>query len=100
MLAFNLCCANHVRHYAISAGSAGWEVRLEEDQTLRRLDHYRDWHRVERAIASFEREVTALVERGWRVQLIDEPVAQAHNRFDLPTRLAKLAAQPSDVDVD
>jgi hypothetical protein len=100
MLAFNVCSANHVRHYTISAGAAGWEVRLEEDQTLRRLDHYRDWHRVERAIASFEREVTALVERGWRVQLINKPVAQSDHRLHLPSRLAKLAAQPSDVNVD
>jgi hypothetical protein len=100
MLAFNVCCADHVRHYAISAGLTGWEVRLEEDQTLRRLDHYRDWHRVERAIASFEREVTALIQRGWRVQLIDKPVAESHHGFDLPSRLAKLAAEPSDVDVD
>ena len=47
----------------------GWEVELEEDRTLRRLDHYRDWHRVERAMALFEREVQELTARmapDWR----------------------------------
>ena len=58
--------ADHVRHYSICAGSAGWEVKLEEDSTLRRFDHYRDWHRVERAMALFEREVMELTARGWR----------------------------------
>jgi len=59
---------DHTRDYSISpAGSAGWEVRLEEDRTLRRLDHYRDWHRVERVQASFEREVEELKAQGWQI---------------------------------
>jgi len=58
----------HTRDYTISAaGAEGWEVRLEEDRTLRRLDHYRDWHRVERALASFEREVEELTSSGWYI---------------------------------
>ena len=66
MYALSLRYADHVRHYSISAGSTGWEVKLEEDRTLRRLDHYQDWHRVERAMALFEREVLDLTSRGWR----------------------------------
>lgn len=66
MYALSLRYADHVRHYSISAGSAGWEEKLEEDRTLRRLDHYRDWHRVERAMAMFDREVMELTARGWR----------------------------------
>jgi len=63
-----LCHRDHVRQYSIcSTGVEGWEVRLEEDRTLRRLDHYRDWHRVERALAAFEREVEELTARGWQV---------------------------------
>ena len=59
---------DHTRDYVICpAGAEGWEVRLEEDRTLRRLDHYRDWHRVERALAMFEREVEELTARGWRI---------------------------------
>ena len=66
MFALSLRYADHVRHYSICAVSAGWEVKLEEDRTLRRLDHYRDWHRVERAMALFEREAMELTARGWR----------------------------------
>jgi hypothetical protein len=68
MFARRLRQADHIRDYSISsAGAQGWEVRLEEDRTLRRLDHYRDWHRVERALASFEREVEELTARGWHI---------------------------------
>lgn len=60
--------AEHSRHYSItSAEGSGWEVRLEEDDTLRRQDHYQDWHRVERALAAFEREVSDLTARGWQI---------------------------------
>jgi len=60
--------AEHIRHYSITAAeNLGWEVKLEEDHTLRRLDHYHDWHRVERALALFEREADELQRRGWRV---------------------------------
>ena len=67
---FDLCLrsADHVRRYSIaSAPSSGWEVRLEEDRTVRRSDQYSDWHRVERALALFEREVLDLRAKGWRV---------------------------------
>lgn len=58
----------HIRHYSITPSSAwGWEVRLEEDDTVRRHDYYHDWHRVERVLASFEREVAELTALGWRV---------------------------------
>lgn len=66
MFAIRLAHDDHVRLYSIcAAGAAGWEVRLEEDQKLRRLDHYHDWHRVERTLALFEREVLELREQGW-----------------------------------
>ena len=68
MFARRLRQANHTRDYLIApAGREGWEVRLEEDRTLTRLEHYRDWHRVERALASFEREVEELTARGWHI---------------------------------
>jgi hypothetical protein len=60
--------AHHVRHYTITnVGSAGWEVRLEEDRMLRRHLWYQDWHRVERVKALFEREVTELRAQGWQI---------------------------------
>jgi hypothetical protein len=68
MFALSIQNTDHVRLYSVhSAGAAGWEVCIEEDFHVRRLVRYRDWHRVERAIASFEREVTHLTTRGWRI---------------------------------
>jgi hypothetical protein len=59
--------ADHIRRYSIvSAGTSGWEVTLEEDRKLRRQDYYQDWHRVERAQALFERELSKLTEQGWQ----------------------------------
>ena len=67
MFAIRLALANHIPTYSIKPiGQAGWEVRLEEDQQLRRLDRYQDWHRVERTLALFEREVSALLDQGWQ----------------------------------
>jgi hypothetical protein len=66
MFSASLRHADHVRHYSIApAKPSGWEVRLEEDQTLRRLNHYQDWHRVERSLMQFKREVSELTEQGW-----------------------------------
>lgn len=53
------------------AGTSGWEVREEqgsEDQgshVIRRV-LYKDWHRVERAKASFAITAASLEEAGWR----------------------------------
>ena len=68
MFRISLCRDENTRRYSISpAGLAGWEVRMEENDTLRRLDLYDDWHRVERALMLFERETTELAAAGWRV---------------------------------
>ena len=68
MFSISLQRDGHVRHYSIQqSGSAGWEVKLEADQRLARLDNYRDWHRVERARAVFASEVVELKARGWQV---------------------------------
>jgi hypothetical protein len=79
MFQLNLRYADHVRRYSIhQAGVAGWEVKLEEDRKLRRQDIYRDWHRVERALALIEREVSELTSQGWRISTdasVDEAIA-------------------------
>jgi hypothetical protein len=68
MFDLSLSHASHVRHYSIVAvAPSGWDVRCQEDQTLRRLDHYEDWHRVERALMLFRLEVSQLSESGWQV---------------------------------
>ncbi|MGE5245235.1 MAG: hypothetical protein ACM3SQ_13480 [Betaproteobacteria bacterium] len=41
-------------------------MKLEENRELTRYACYRDWHRVERALASFELEVSRLTASGWQ----------------------------------
>jgi hypothetical protein len=68
MFACSLRSANHVRHYSIRVTvTSGWEIRVEQDREVTRLEHSRDWHRVERARASFQREVAELTASGWFV---------------------------------
>jgi hypothetical protein len=69
MFSISLQRAEHVRRYSIrSMEGAGWEVKLEEDRMLTRHIRYHDWHRVERALAIFRREVADLTAQGWEVQ--------------------------------
>jgi len=69
MFALRLSRAEHVRDYSIvQLTPSGWEVRCQEDQTLCRLDRYDDWHRVERALQTFQREADELAKNGWQVQ--------------------------------
>jgi hypothetical protein len=68
MYHLSLRSAEHVRRYSIrEVDRSGWEVTFEEDRTLRRCDRYQDWHRVERALALFEREISDLTAQGWRI---------------------------------
>jgi hypothetical protein len=76
MFSKRLTHAGHARSFVITSLQAdGWEARVEEDSRLLRRAHYTDWHRVERAIFSLEREVEALTAGGWR--LAAEPHAAA-----------------------
>ena len=69
MFSISLQRADHVRQYSIrSVHDSGWEVLVEEDRTLTHHVRYRDWHRVERALALFRREVDDLIARGWTVR--------------------------------
>jgi hypothetical protein len=69
MYAISLQLADHTKRYSISQLSdAGWEVRLEEDRQLTHRVCYHDWHRVERALAEFQREVGQLRTDGWAVR--------------------------------
>ena len=68
MFSRELTLAGHTRNFVVTPLLAdGWEVRIEEDSRVLRRHQYTDWHRVERAVAAFEREVAALMERGWRM---------------------------------
>jgi hypothetical protein len=68
MFSMSLRLADHVREYSVSARQgAGWEIKLQEDRTLKRHVWYRDWHRVERTLVIFRQEVAALRLQGWQV---------------------------------
>lgn len=48
----------------VPAPSVGWEVSVRSDQDL--VQHkYSDWHRVERALMRFTREISELRSQGW-----------------------------------
>lgn len=70
MFAKELTQAGHTRRFTISdAGSAGWEVRVEQDSHVVRRVCYTDWHRVERAVQMLTLQVSELEENGWRERL-------------------------------
>jgi len=57
--------APHVRSFEIaSTTEAGWEVSERAGDTLVQR-HYSDWHRVERVLTRFRREVSELERQGW-----------------------------------
>ena len=62
----NLRYLEQTRRYSIAPTDSGWEVREERDRQVVRREHYRDWHRVERARRSIANELAALRKKGWR----------------------------------
>ena len=68
MFSISLHRAGHVRQYSVRATPGdGWEVSVLEDHTLTRHVRYHDWHRLERTIALFHRDVADLTAQGWEV---------------------------------
>ena len=67
MFSISLRNARETRRYSISPlSSSGWEVKLEQAGEITRHVYYHDWHRVERALALFQLEVSKLTEHGWQ----------------------------------
>ena len=52
----HIATGNHLVHLAIEQSNIGWDVREELDATTIHVEHYDDWHRVERAMDRLERE--------------------------------------------
>ena len=46
----------HTTRFTITRDAQGWEVREERDNAIVKHANYADWHRVERALHSFELE--------------------------------------------
>lgn len=57
---------SHIRTFVIAPGArTGWELQdWLGDEIVRRLE-LTDWHRVERARQTLDREVTVLTGQGW-----------------------------------
>ena len=67
MFSKTLTQAGHTRRFDVTARqSDGWEVRIEQDSQVVRQVLYTDWHRVERAMNSIERQVGDLEAQGWQ----------------------------------
>jgi hypothetical protein len=59
--------ADHIRRYTVSLHTAaGWVVARERDGESPQRKIYRDWQRVERALALFRWEVSQLTAHGWQ----------------------------------
>ena len=54
-----------LRRFTIRHVRPGWEVRDENDRGILKRVIYKDWLRVERAIAIFEQEEAELEAAGW-----------------------------------
>jgi hypothetical protein len=59
--------ARERRYNILEHGPAGWEIRTEDDHNVVRQAKYDDWHRVERALAGFHREIASLLAQGWQI---------------------------------
>jgi hypothetical protein len=59
--------AGEVRSFQIRQRSAeGWEISQETNTGVKQRKPRSDWHRVERDLALFAREIAALRLQGWR----------------------------------
>ena len=59
----------HTRKYRVTASQlSGWELTLTEDTKPTRQIHYDDWHRVERALLTWQLEIEELTGKGWQVE--------------------------------
>ena len=67
LLAATLVRADQTRTFHIQrAEPSGWEIAEHEDGRVVRRKHQTDWHRVERTLARYLREITDLREQGRR----------------------------------
>jgi len=68
VFAARLVNADHVRAFDIRAVSPnGWEVLERVDDRVIQQRYVSDWHRVERNLSQFTREIADLQARGWSV---------------------------------
>ena len=58
--------ASEVRSFQVAAApNAGWQVSERSEQDVILEQQFSDWHRVERTLLRFGREITELRRQGW-----------------------------------
>jgi hypothetical protein len=71
----------HVRSFRVEpTAPEGWIASEEADQQIVQWWRYRDWHRVERAVARFLSTAAKLKRAGWvdvGLKLIEEPASHS-----------------------
>jgi hypothetical protein len=64
--------ATHIRSFEVAPlPNVGWEASKRADEHVIQRRRYSDWHRVERVVSLFRREISELRQQGW----IDYPSA-------------------------
>ncbi len=67
LLAKTLVRDDQVRSFHVEpAPAVGWETSERADEQVVKQQRYTDWHRVERTLTRFTREIDVLREQGWR----------------------------------
>jgi hypothetical protein len=64
-LSHSLTYLGHVHRFVVTPDLEGWDVLEEEDSTVLRRVHRKDWHRVERDTRLFEITAFTLKREGW-----------------------------------
>jgi hypothetical protein len=78
LLVATLLRADDVRSYEVRRTAEGWESSARENQRILEARHYTEWHRVERSLTRFKREITVLQARGWRLVSLEGSGAAMH----------------------
>ena len=69
LLATTLVRGDHVRSFEVRPARAdewfGWEASEHQDERLVQQQRYSDWHRVERILNRFTRQISELRQQGW-----------------------------------
>jgi hypothetical protein len=58
--------ATHIRSFEVAPlPMVGWEASKRSDEHVIQSRQYSDWHRVERVVSLFTREISELRQQGW-----------------------------------
>lgn len=80
MFILHLSRGEETRQYVVRDAIEGWELEERADRRTIRSVRFRDWHRVERAIAVIRLEVARLEEEGWTTVSLSDTETYSTNR--------------------